>query len=86
MRAVILSARTGGHTSELLRALTERGHSGEVRPYEGLVASVGHVPVEASLTWAEQSRRQTRLTSDQASILDADAVFARIIPGGSLER
>ena len=85
MRAVILSARAGGHTTELLRALTERGHSGDVRPYDGLVATLG-VPVEAGLTWPEQSRRQTRLTSEHTSILDADAVFARIIPGGSLEQ
>ena len=84
MRAVILSARAGGHTSELLRALAERGHSGDVRPYEGLVATLGNVPVEAGL----QTRLTglTRLTSDHTSILDADAVFARIIPGGSLEQ
>lgn len=49
MRAVILSARAGGHTTELLRALTERGHSGDVRPYEGLVARLGNAPVEAGL-------------------------------------
>jgi RimK family alpha-L-glutamate ligase len=72
MRAVILSARTGGHTRELLRALAERGHGGDVLPYEGLVARLGS--------------GQARLASEQASILDADVVFARIIPGGSLEQ
>ena len=73
MRAVILSARTGGHTDELIRALTERGHSGQVLPYEGLVARLGP-PLQA------------HLASEQTSILDADVVLARIIPGGSLEQ
>ena len=71
MRLVILSARTGWHTDELIRALTARGHLAAVLPYEGLIARVG---VEAGLT------------SEQISILDADAVLARIIPGGSLEQ
>ena len=71
MRVVILSARTGWHTDELIRALTARGHLAAVLPYEGLIARVG---VEAGLT------------SEQISILDADAVLARIIPGGSLEQ
>ena len=35
MRVVILSARTGWHTDELTRALTERGHLAAVVPYEG---------------------------------------------------
>jgi len=71
MRVVILSARTGWHTDELIRALTARGHLAALLPYEGLIARVG---VEAGLT------------SEQISILDADAVLARIIPGGSLEQ
>jgi RimK family alpha-L-glutamate ligase len=74
MRVAILSARTGWHTDELIRALTERGHLAAVVPYEGLIASV----LEAGL--------QARLTSEQISVLDADAVLARIIPGGSLEQ
>jgi RimK family alpha-L-glutamate ligase len=73
MRVVILSARTGWHTDELTRALTERGHLAAVVPYEGLTARV----VGAG---------QARLTSEQISLLDADAVLARIIPGGSLEQ
>jgi len=71
MRVVILSARTGWHTDELIRALTARGHLAAVLPYEGLIARVG---------------AEAGLTSDQISILDADAVLARIIPGGSLEQ
>lgn len=89
MRVVILSARTGWHTDELIRALTARGHLAAVLPYEGLIGRIG-ASVEAGLPWPEQSRGQTRLeaglTSEQISILDADAVLARIIPGGSLEQ
>jgi RimK family alpha-L-glutamate ligase len=76
MRVVILSARTGWHTDELVRALTGRGHLAAVVPYEGLTAKLS-VKTEAG---------QTRLASEQISVLDADAVLARIIPGGSLEQ
>lgn len=73
MRVVILSARTGWHTDELIRALTERGHLAALLPYEGLIGRIGgHV--------------QTGLASERISVLDADAVLARIIPGGSLEQ
>jgi RimK family alpha-L-glutamate ligase len=81
MRAVILSARTGWHTDELCRALGERGHVGVVLPYEGLVARLGAVG-EAGL----EARRQSGLASADVPIFDADAVLARIIPGGSLEQ
>jgi RimK family alpha-L-glutamate ligase len=74
MRVVILSARTGWHTDELIRALTERGHLAAVLPYEGLTARI------------REAGRETRLTSERISILDADAVLARIIPGGSFEQ
>jgi RimK family alpha-L-glutamate ligase len=77
MRVVILSARTGWHTDELTRALTERGHLAAVVSYEGLLANL--VPRRGLGS-------ETRLTSDQISLLDADAVLARIIPGGSLEQ
>ena len=81
MRVVILSARTGWHTDELIRALTERGHLAAVLPYEGLIGRVnGEAGLQARL--ADQSA----LTSEQVSVLDADAVLARIIPGGSLEQ
>jgi RimK family alpha-L-glutamate ligase len=90
MRTVILSARTGWHTDELCRALGERGHLGVVLPYEGLVAHIGgsedpplrHVqPAD----WVEAGL-QTRLTSADVPVFDADVVLARIIPGGSLEQ
>ena len=81
MRAVILSARTGWHTDELCRALGERGHVGVVLPYEGLVARLGAVE-EACL----ETRCQSGLASADVPIFDADAVLARIIPGGSLEQ
>lgn len=74
MRVVILSARTGWHTDELTRALAARGHLAAVVPYEGLTARFAEAGV------------RTRLTSEQISILDADVVLARIVPGGSLEQ
>jgi len=101
MRVVILSARTGWHTEELTRALTGRGHLAAVVPYEGLTANVNveaglPAAATASVRPAEapkERRPQTRLadpaarlTSEQISVLDADAVLARIIPGGSLEQ
>ena len=70
----ILSARTGWHTHELLRALGERGHSGSVIPYEAVVARVGPQATKASLGAASHE------------LLDAPAVLARIIPNGSLEQ
>src|SRR5215813_13146825 len=75
MQIVILSARTGWHTDELCRALAERGHIGLVLPYEGLVATLGG-----------PARSSAGLSSEQAPILTADAVLARIIPSGSLEQ
>jgi RimK family alpha-L-glutamate ligase len=84
MRVVILSARTGWHTDELTRALTERGHLAAVVPYEGLTARVARI-VEAGLE-TRLTTSATSLTSEQISLLDADAVLARIIPGGSLEQ
>jgi len=69
---VILSARTGWQTDELCRALDARGHLGCVLPYEGLVARLGGA--------------NRGLASEQTSVLDADAVLARIIPTGTLEQ
>jgi RimK family alpha-L-glutamate ligase len=77
MRIIIPSARTGWHTDELLRALAERGHTARVLPYEGLVARMG----------AGTARRLRReLACEGESLLDTDAVLARIIPNGSLEQ
>jgi RimK family alpha-L-glutamate ligase len=72
MRVSILSARTGWHTDELCRALAERGHAATVAPYPGLVARM--------------VRDQGGLSSGSDTLLDADAVLARIIPDGSLEQ
>lgn len=73
MRIAILAARQGWHTSELCRALADRGHEGAVLPYEGLVAHLG-AATSAGLRSAGES-------------LDACAgVLARIIPVGSLEQ
>ena len=74
MNIVILSARTGWHTDELCRALSDRGHGARVLPYEGLRAHVGG------------GRGAATLTSEAAAVLNADAVLARIIPSGSLEQ
>ena len=74
MHVPILSARTGWHTDELLRALRARGHTGTVVPYESLVARIGPRDTTAALS-AESQR-----------LLDAPAVLARIIPNGSLEQ
>jgi RimK family alpha-L-glutamate ligase len=82
MRVVILSARTGWHTDELIRAVTARGHLAAVVPYEGLTAKFR---VEAGLK-TRLENADARLTSEQISLLDADVVLARIIPGGSLEQ
>ena len=74
MNVIVLSARSGFHTDELCRALAERGHAGRVVAYEQLIARLG----------GRQAHGQ--LTSGAASLLDADAVLARIIPNGSLEQ
>ena len=76
MHVVILNAGTGWHTDDLCRALAERGHTGQVLPYEGLVArgsGTERGARRASPSPATQSPRR-------------DAVLARIIPAGSLEQ
>jgi RimK family alpha-L-glutamate ligase len=70
----ILSARTGWHTDELLRALAARGHTGTIVPYESLVARV-----------APHSKAAT-LAAGPQQLLSAPAVLARIVPNGSLEQ
>jgi len=71
VQIVVLASRQGWHTRELTRALAERGHTGAIVPYEGLTASIGSRP---------------SLRSGTAELDRADAVFARIIPSGSLEQ
>jgi RimK family alpha-L-glutamate ligase len=79
MHVVVLSARTGWHTDELCRALAARGHVGVVLPYESLLARMGRA--------ARSPGAATDLLSAQGvSLFDADAVFARIIPSGTLEQ
>jgi len=70
----ILSARTGWHTDELLRALAARGHTGTVVPYESLVARIAPRTTTATLS------------AESQQLLSAPAVLARIIPNGSLEQ
>jgi RimK family alpha-L-glutamate ligase len=75
VHVIILSAANGWHAVDLCRALNERGHRGNVLPYEGLVARLGTggaVPSE--------------LTNGKSAVLGADAVLARLIPAGSLEQ
>ena len=74
MHVPILSARTGWHTDELLRALAARGHTGTVVRYESLVARITPRTTTASLS------------ADSQQLLSAPAVLARIVPNGSLEQ
>lgn len=75
MLVPILAARPGWHTDELCRALAVRGHAGCVVPYESVVAWLGTGPAAAR-----------GLRAENADLLTADAVLARIIPNGSLEQ
>jgi RimK family alpha-L-glutamate ligase len=101
MQVAILSARTGWHTSELCRALAERGHSGVVLPYEQLRARLGGATAGAvaqspagavaptsALLPSSRSPGQARAVLESAGLplFAADAVLARIIPAGSLEQ
>ena len=72
MQIVILSARTGWQTDELCRAIHVRDHLACVLPYEALVGRLGAAG--------------RGLTSEQTSLLDADAVLARVVPSGTLEQ
>jgi len=74
MKIAILNAGTGWHTDDLCRALEERGHVGIVCSYEGLTARLGTPACENGLS------------SGDAALFNADAVLARIIPGGSLDQ
>jgi RimK family alpha-L-glutamate ligase len=71
MRVVILASRSGWHTDQLLRVLTERGHLAALARYEDLIATI---------------RGGTTLQTGPAALTEADLVLARIIPNGSLEQ
>ncbi len=72
MKVAILAARQGWHTDELCRALAERGHAGQVLPYDALVTHLGAAgPV---------------VTAAGEDLTSCAAVLARIIPAGSLEQ
>ena len=73
MHVAILSARNGWHTDELCRALADRGHRGEVVPYESLRARLGG-----------GSAGRVQVVPDGSPA--PDAILARIIPNGSLEQ
>lgn len=75
MRVAVLSARTGWHTDELVRALGARGDTAHVLPYEAVVARI-----------AGPRAGTSSLSAGAESLLGADAVLARIIPNGSLEQ
>ena len=75
MKIAVLSTRSGWHTDELLRAITERGHQPLLLPYESLVARLGAHASDAP-----------KLGASAPDLFDCDAVLARIIPNGSLEQ
>jgi RimK family alpha-L-glutamate ligase len=75
MKIAVLSARSGWHTDELQRAITERGHQSVLLPYESLVARLG-----------TRTPGAPGLGADGHDLFDCDAVLARIIPNGSLEQ
>jgi RimK family alpha-L-glutamate ligase len=73
VHVAILSARSGWHTDQLRRALTERGHTCDLVAYESIVARIG-------------GSSGSRLQLLPGASRDPDAVLARIIPNGSLEQ
>ncbi len=76
MRTVILGKRGGRHVTLLQEALAKHGIEAPCHPVTRLVARVGHTPELSSVT-----RDQV------ANVLDnADVVFVRAVPGGSLEQ
>ena len=84
MHIVILSARTGWQTDELGRALQERGHTGCVLPYEGLVARLGvgsrSDPTGAEVVSVRLTRERARPSSMPTPVLRSNH------PTGSLEQ
>ncbi len=78
MQVLILSARTGWHTDELCRALIDRGHRPDVRPYESIVARLAP-PNAPNVPNAPND-------PNDPNVFAFDAILARIIPNGSLEQ
>jgi RimK family alpha-L-glutamate ligase len=72
VKVAILAARQGWHTDELCRALAERGHAGQVLPYDALVAHLGGAG--------------PAVTAAGEDLTTCAAALARIIPAGSLEQ
>ena len=75
MKIAVLSARSGWHTDELQRAISERGHLPVLLPYDSLVARLG-----------AHAGAAPKLGAQPPDLFDCDAVLARIIPNGSLEQ
>lgn len=71
MRVAVLSSDRGWHTSDLIRALEARGHTGTFLPIQTLSASIG---------------RRPRLSITRTPLEEFDAVLVRTIPMGSLEQ
>lgn len=84
MRVVILSSRSGWHSDELCRALAERGCEAHVLAYERLAAAIGKAATLRAAPAVPQPPSRAALSP--LTVLDADAVLPRIIPGGSLEQ
>jgi RimK family alpha-L-glutamate ligase len=72
VKVAILAARQGWHTDELCRALAERGHAGQVLPYDAVVTHLGGAG--------------PAVTAAGEDLTGCAAVLARIIPAGSLEQ
>jgi RimK family alpha-L-glutamate ligase len=81
LRIPVLSARSGWHVDELLRALRERGYEGVEVRYEGIVGRYGR-----SENGHSESIRSRTIFSDGVRLDEAPVVLVRIIPDGSLEQ
>lgn len=73
MRIAVLGRPESWYARELDRAITERGHTACLVPFERLAASVGLAAVSA-------------LAGDATDLMACDAVIVRTMPPGSLEQ
>jgi RimK family alpha-L-glutamate ligase len=76
MKAVILGVNGGRHTVMLQEALAARGVSAPCLPINRLTARPGRDPLAT----------RAGKGPDDSSLADADVVFVRCVPGGSLEQ